>query len=191
MNLAAFSARNSLSYVFNVAAGGGSARGAQTDPLDTGAAVNQAPPATTAAAGVTTTAQSATTHDPDPSYSLLDYIRDPSSVTSHRMQLHAIGGQIVGEAILSTPSTPPVPTKASEAEGPIRVRDMSHYSPDMLPYAYLMTKSMVDSRTAAGQSATIIEGYDGQPVDAAQYLDRMKEAAIAVLEAKGSVDKTA
>ena len=68
---------------------------------------------------------------------------------------------------------------------------MSHYSPDMLPYAYLMTKSMVDSRTAAGQSATIVEGYDGQPVDAAQYLDRMKQAAIAVLEAKGSVDKTA
>jgi len=186
MNLAAFSARNSLSYVFNVAAGGGTALGAQSDPLGTGAAANQATPASAA-----TTAQSATTHDPDPSYSLLDYIRDPSSVTSHRMQLHAIGGQIVGEAILSTPSTPPVPTEASEAEGPIRVRDMSHYSPDMLPYAYLMTKSMVDSRTAAGQSATIIEGYDGQPVDAAQYLDRMKEAAIAVLEAKGSVDKTA
>ena len=186
MNLAAFSARNSLSYVFNVAAGGGSARGAQTDPLDTGAAVNQAPPASAA-----TTAQSATTHDPDPSYSLLDYIRDPSSVTSHRMQLHAIGGQLVSQATPSTASTPPAVTKTPEADGPIRVRDMSHYPPDMLPYAYLMTKSMVDSRTAAGQSATIIEGYDGQPVDAAQYLDRMKEAAIAVLEAKGSVDKTA
>lgn len=211
MNITAYTARQSLSYVFNAAVAGppaSSTTGASTDDgavasASTGAVPSQsatnAPPV--ADRGSTNGQSAVQSGGPngDQQYSLLDYIKDPTSITYHRLTLNPSVGRPASAAEIAASKAQVDAAHAWETRmgvtqpdpnAPLYVRDASSYPSDRVPYEYLLMRSAVANRQAAGQTVTMI-GPNGTTVDPAEYLESLKQSAIAALEAQGSVDKSA
>ena len=208
MSVAASGASPTLSYVLTMAARGSSAPTApSTDPGANGPSGNLAAGATTATApasgGAGAAAQGTASTPSSRNDAILKQIRfleDPTSVTYERRTIRPGAGRPMTPAELARTQADlaaqrafqaKYPTPAVDPNAPVYVRDLSAYPPDTLPMHYMMMRSIILNRQAAGLSTTVIEGREGQAVDATEYLDRMKQAAIASLRAQISVDKSA
>ena len=150
--------------------------------------------------GAAQTSPSTASSKDDALLKMISFLKDPTSVTYERRRISPSAARPMTSAELARTKADLDAQRAFQAKypappvdpnEPVRVRDLSSYPADMLPSHYLMMRSIVLNRQAAGQSTTIVEGREGKTVDAAEYLERSKQAAITSLEAKISINKTA
>ena len=208
MSVAASGASPTLSYVLTMAArGSGAPTAPSTDPGANGASGNVAPgggtatsPAPGGAGAAAQGSASTASSRNDAILKMISFLQDPTSVTYERRTISPSAGRPMTPAELARTKADleaqrafqaKYPAPAVDPNAPVHVRDLSDYPPDALPAHYMMMRSVVLNRQAAGHSTTIIEGRDGHAVDATEYLERAKQAAIASLQAKISVDKSA
>ena len=207
MSVAASGASPTLSYVLTMAARGSNAQTASVaNPGANGTSdyvAGSGTATTPAPGGAGPAAQgsaSTTASRNDAILKRIAFLEDPTSVTYERRTIRPGAGRPMTPAELARTQADlaaqrafqaKYPTPAVDPNAPVYVRDLSAYPPDTLPMHYMMMRSIILNRQAAGLSTTVIEGREGQAVDATEYLDRMKQAAIASLRAQISVDKSA
>ncbi len=196
MNVDAGAARQTVSYVFDAAA-----RGRATA---SGAGVATFSAASNSPSIAQPDASAPSAHDVVPASSfngedarqnLLDFLQHPD--TAHlkmmRVSLHTV---TYGATRQQSAPKLPVVTPPIDASIPIHVGmrsadDSVGIGVGNPVISYMMLRSAIHGRRAAGQTIKLIEGLDNTPIDPDQYLETLRQTAIAAVEAQGTVDKTA
>jgi len=199
MNVIASGARQSLSYVFTAAANAGSAKSTDSATTQPGAGVATQAPVSGSSADAAATARAGAMSAEEARQNLLDFLENPD--TAH-LKMRRVTPSIISYASPAEQAANKANIDAMQAweakmgvqkpdpNAPLHVG----HRPDSIagPVSeYFMLRGEIAARRAAGQSVTLLEGRNETPVDPDQYLETLRQAAIASVQAQGTVDKTA
>jgi hypothetical protein len=208
MNVNTATPRQTLNYVFNAAANAPATAVSQGASLATGVPqLSSAPPSPPSVA----TSKSATAPPPVPyadgSYpagsisaeearrNLLDFLNSPDTVRLKMMRLDP-SKITYGPPSQQAAPTPRYVPPPEDPKIPIHVgvdgggRHVGIGVGDPV-ISFMMFRSIVHSREIAGQPLNVLEGSNNTPVDAHEYLETLRQAAIAAVEAQAPIDKDA
>lgn len=196
MDVNAAAARQTLSYVFTAAAsaratvssGGVAASSVASSPVPAAQPSASPPSSDDAAPAGSISAEEARQN-------LLDFLENPDTVRLKMMKLNPAtityrptGQQVVPPPpIISPPPDPNIPIHV----GVKRSDDHFGIGVGNPVISYMMLRSDIHARRAAGQTVKLVEGRDNTPVDPDQYLEALRQSAIAAVKAQGAIDKTA
>jgi hypothetical protein len=197
MNVNAGAARQTLSYVFTAAANASanaSSGGVATASIASSPAPAAQPGASTPSNDTAVPAGSISAEEAR--QNLLDFLENPDTVHLKMMKLNPATityrpptsqQAVPAPPVVSNPTDPDIPlhvgVKRTEASVGIGIGDPV--------ISYMMLRSVIHERRAAGQTLKLVEGRDSTPVDPDQYLETLRQNAIAAVKAQGAVDKTA
>lgn len=206
MNVNTGAPRQTLSYIFKAAANEGATAGSQgassatsvpqpssASPSSPSAAASKsAPPAVPYADG---TYPAGSVGAEEARQNLLDFLNSPDTVRLKMMRLDPskITYGLPGQQAAPSPRYVPPP---EDPNIPVHVgvdRGDSHVGIGVGDpvTSFMMFRSIVHSRESAGQPLTVLEGRNNTPVDAHKYLETLRQAAIAAVEAQAPIDKSA
>jgi len=208
MNVNIGAPRQTLSYVFNAAANAGATAVSQ----GSSSATNVLPPSSTSPSSPSAAASTSASTPPAIPYAdgtypagsigaeearqnLLDFLNSPATVRLKMMRLDpskiAYGppSQQAAPAprYVSPPEDPNIPIHVGVDRGGSHV-GIGVGDPVV---SFMMFRSIVHSRESTGQTLNVLQGNNNTPVDAHEYLETLRQAAIAAVEAQAPIDKSA
>jgi hypothetical protein len=186
-----------LSYVFTAAAVNASAPAPIGGVVTSSATSNLAPasptPATTPPDDGAAPAGSISAEEAR--QNLLDFLENPDTVRLKMMRLDP-ATITYGPPSQQAAPTPPLVSPPFDSSVPIHVgvkrsdANVGIGVGDPVE-SYMMLRSIIHQRQAAGQTLNLVEGAGNTPVDPETYLETLRQTAIAAVSAQGAVDKTA
>lgn len=208
MNVNTGAPRQTLSYVFNAAANAGATAVSQdASSATTVSQTSSALPSSPSAAAPKSASTPPAVPYGDGTYpagsigaeearqNLLDFLNSPDTVRLKMMRLDP-SKITYGPPSQPPATTPPYVPPPEDPNIPIHVgvdRGDSRFGIGVGdPVAsFMMFRSIVDSRESAGQPLKVLEGRNNTPVDAHEYLETLRHAAIAAVQAQAPIDKSA